>query len=82
MSSLIDHFPTLQLEWIMVREYRQRNAQAIKVYLTLFVCMSVKAVHLEVVTDLSTDAFLAALDRLLRDAEFQLTYIQTVAKIT
>ncbi|CAI6355096.1 unnamed protein product [Macrosiphum euphorbiae] len=47
----------------LVREHRRRNAQAVKVYLALFVCMSVKAVHLEVVTDLTTDAFLAALDR-------------------
>jgi len=47
----------------MVKEHRRRNARPIKIYLALFVCMSVKAVHLEVVTDLTTDAFLAALDR-------------------
>ncbi|XP_022165266.1 uncharacterized protein LOC111030183 [Myzus persicae] len=47
----------------LVKEHRHRNAQSVKVYLALFVCMSVKAVHLEIVTDLSTDAFLAALDR-------------------
>ncbi|KAF0769852.1 Integrase catalytic domain-containing protein, partial [Aphis craccivora] len=47
----------------LVKEHRRRNARSVKVYLALFVCMSVKAVHLEIVTDLSTDAFLAALDR-------------------
>lgn len=47
----------------LIKEHRRRNAQAVKVYLALFICMSVKAIHLEIVTDLSTDAFLAALDR-------------------
>lgn len=47
----------------MVKESRRRNAKTSKTYLALFICMSVKAVHLEVVSDLTTDAFLAALDR-------------------
>lgn len=46
-----------------VKAQRRRNARTTKVYLALFVCMSVKAVHLDVVSDLTTDAFLAALDR-------------------
>ncbi|XP_027844862.2 uncharacterized protein LOC114125425 [Aphis gossypii] len=46
----------------LVKEHPRRNAQSVKVYLALFVYMTVKAVHLEIVTDLSTDAFLAALD--------------------
>lgn len=46
-----------------VKEHRRRNARITKVYLAVFVCMTVKAVHLEVVSDLTTDAFLAALDR-------------------
>ncbi|XP_049871172.1 uncharacterized protein LOC126370378 [Pectinophora gossypiella] len=40
-----------------------RGAKIGKAYLCLFVCFSTKAVHLEVVSDLSTDAFLAALRR-------------------
>ena len=34
-----------------------------KIYVAIFVCLIVKAVHLEVVSDLTTDGFLAALKR-------------------
>lgn len=40
-----------------------RNAKSLKVYLCVFVCLSTKAVHLEVVSSLSTEAFVAALGR-------------------
>lgn len=40
-----------------------RGAKTSKAYLCLFVCLSVKAVHLEIVSDLTTEAFLAALRR-------------------
>jgi len=46
-----------------VKESRRRVAKTNKAYLALFVCLTVKAVHLEVVSDLSTEAFLAAFDR-------------------
>lgn len=40
-----------------------RNAKIVKGYLCVFVCLATKAVHLEVVSALSTEAFVAALDR-------------------
>nr|XP_040241612.2 uncharacterized protein LOC120961699 isoform X1 [Anopheles coluzzii]XP_049461104.1 uncharacterized protein LOC125906417 isoform X1 [Anopheles coluzzii]XP_049463243.1 uncharacterized protein LOC120950902 isoform X1 [Anopheles coluzzii]XP_049464286.1 uncharacterized protein LOC125907234 isoform X1 [Anopheles coluzzii] len=42
-----------------------RRAAACKAYLCLFVCFATKAVHLELVCDLSTSAFLAALRRFI-----------------
>lgn len=47
----------------VVKESRRRGARTHKAYLALFICMAAKAVHLEIVTDLSTESFLAALDR-------------------
>ncbi|KAJ2942864.1 hypothetical protein O0L34_g15054 [Tuta absoluta] len=47
----------------MVKASRLRNAKSIKAYLCVFVCLATKAVHLELVADLTTEAFLAALDR-------------------
>ncbi|XP_063910744.1 uncharacterized protein LOC135127960 [Zophobas morio] len=42
---------------------RIRGASVIKAYLCLFICFATKAVHLEVASSLSTDAFIAALRR-------------------
>ena len=40
-----------------------RSTQLIKAYIAVFVCFIVKAVHLELVSDLTTDSFIAALKR-------------------
>lgn len=40
-----------------------RNAKVVKAYMCIFICTSTKAVHLECVSDLTTDSFLAAFDR-------------------
>lgn len=40
-----------------------RNRKIVKSYLCVLVCLSTKAVHLEVVSDLTTDAFIAAFSR-------------------
>jgi len=46
-----------------IKSSKTRNSKILKAYLCLFVCFVTKAVHLEVVSDLTTDAFLNALKR-------------------
>lgn len=46
-----------------LKESTRRNAALGKVYLCLYVCMATKAVHLEAVTRLTTEAFLASFKR-------------------
>nr|XP_012153233.1 PREDICTED: uncharacterized protein LOC105664226 [Megachile rotundata] len=48
-----------------IKERKQRNRGRIKVYVAVFVCLAVKAVHLELVSDLTTEAFIAALKRFI-----------------
>lgn len=38
-----------------------RTAKIMKAYVAVFVCMSIKAIHMEPVSDLTADAFIAAL---------------------
>ncbi|XP_076165212.1 uncharacterized protein LOC143145582 [Ptiloglossa arizonensis] len=47
----------------LIKEKRLRNTKTIKAYVAVFVCFATKAVHLELVGDLTTSAFLAALKR-------------------
>ncbi|XP_043466289.1 uncharacterized protein LOC122501089 [Leptopilina heterotoma] len=49
----------------LLKTTKGRGYRATKGYIALFVCLSVKAVHLEVVGDLTSDSFLAALRRLI-----------------
>jgi len=50
---------------LQMRELSLRKTRILKIYIAVFVCFCTKAVHLEVVTSLSTDAFLAAFDRFI-----------------
>lgn len=49
---------------IQIRESRRRSRVRVsKGYLAVFVCFSTKAVHIEIVTSITTEAFVAALTR-------------------
>ena len=43
----------------------RKNSSVVKCYLCIFVCFATKAVHLEIVSSLSTDAFMATFDRFI-----------------
>lgn len=48
---------------VMIANRKGRGCQLIKSYLCIFVCLATKAVHLELVTDLTKEGYMAALNR-------------------
>ncbi|XP_011870855.1 PREDICTED: uncharacterized protein LOC105563679 [Vollenhovia emeryi] len=48
---------------LVIKTWRGRNTRTYKAYIALFVCLSTSVIHLELVTDYSTDAFIAAYKR-------------------
>ncbi|XP_018365559.1 PREDICTED: uncharacterized protein LOC108762850 [Trachymyrmex cornetzi] len=46
-----------------IKDRKGRGSRTSKCYICLFVCLSTKALHLEIVSDLSADSFLAAIRR-------------------
>ncbi|XP_055604756.1 uncharacterized protein LOC129752988 [Uranotaenia lowii] len=49
---------------IQVKQGKYRP-KVVKAYVSVFVCMATKAIHQELVSDLTTDAFIAALERFI-----------------
>ncbi|CAK9796167.1 hypothetical protein ANTPLA_LOCUS675 [Anthophora plagiata] len=50
---------------LYIKEKKFRNRNKIKVYVVVFVCLTIEAIHLELVSDLTTEAFLASLKRFI-----------------
>src|SRR5436190_7546080 len=50
---------------ILTKVSKRRNATIVKSYVAVFICLTTKAVHLEAVSELNTEAFLAALRRFI-----------------
>lgn len=50
---------------ILVRDRKGRGCKLVKSYICVFVCFCTKAVHLELVSDLSTQAFLLSIKRFI-----------------
>ncbi|XP_071576491.1 uncharacterized protein [Temnothorax nylanderi] len=48
---------------LVLKTWRGRNAKTYKAYIALFVCHITSAIHLELVTDYTTDAFISAYKR-------------------
>ncbi|XP_066596282.1 uncharacterized protein [Prorops nasuta] len=48
-----------------IKEKKYRNRGKLKIYVSVFICMVTKAIHLEVVSELTTEAFIAALKRFI-----------------
>ena len=49
----------------LLKDRKTRGAKLTKAYVCLFICLATKAIHLELVSDLTTDCFLATLKRFI-----------------
>ena len=49
----------------VIHQGRRRSKTKVKGYASLFICLATKAIHIELISDLTTEAFLAALRRFM-----------------
>ncbi|XP_018376533.1 PREDICTED: uncharacterized protein LOC108769822 [Trachymyrmex cornetzi] len=64
-SKPFDHCGVAYAGPFTMRESKRRNARAHKAYLSLFVCFATKSVHLELVSNLTSESFIAAFKRFI-----------------
>lgn len=50
---------------ILIRDRKLRGSKLIKAYICLFVCLTTRAIHLDLVTELTSNAFIAMLKRFI-----------------
>lgn len=50
---------------VLILDRKGRGSRLTKSYICVFICLAIKAVHLELVTDLTKDAFIATLNRFI-----------------
>nr|CAI5844533.1 unnamed protein product [Callosobruchus analis] len=49
----------------LLRDRKTRNFKLTKAYVAIFICLATKAIHIELVTDLTSEGFIAALRRMV-----------------
>lgn len=64
MIKIFTHTGTDLCGPIMLRMSRGRNIRAQKGYIVIFICLTTRLIHIEIVTDLTSEAFIAAFKRL------------------